>query len=88
MLDTEPKRIGAARFKETCLDHFDHLPPEGLIVTKHGRPVARILPFEVAPTALLGCMAGRIQVHGDLLTTGLSWEAGGDDQPCDANRRR
>lgn len=81
MLSQEPKRIGAARFKETCLDQLDHLPPEGLVVTKHGRPVARVLPYEVGPESLIGSMAGRIAVHGDLLSTGLSWEAQGDAQP-------
>ena len=81
MLSTEPKRIGAAKFKETCLDQLDHLPPEGLVVTKHGRPVARILPFDTSLAALIGSMAGRIAVHGDLLTTGEIWEAATDAQP-------
>ena len=40
------KSIGAAKFKEQCLSLLDHLDAEGLIVTKHGKPVARVLPFQ------------------------------------------
>ena len=40
------KRIGAAKFKEQCLALLDQLAADGLIVTKHGRPVARVLPYD------------------------------------------
>ena len=40
------KRIGAAKFKEQCLALLDQLDADGLIVTKHGRPVARVLPYD------------------------------------------
>ena len=35
------KTIGAAKFKENCLALLDQLDPDGLVVTKRGRPVAR-----------------------------------------------
>lgn len=81
MLDTEPKRIGAARFKETCLDLLDHVPPEGIVVTKHGRPVARVVPYAAAPDVVIGSMAGAIRIRGDVLTTGVAWEAAADAEP-------
>ncbi|HKO94345.1 MAG TPA: hypothetical protein VJU61_24495 [Polyangiaceae bacterium] len=37
------KGIGAAQFKERCLQVLDELSPEGLIITKRGKPVARLL---------------------------------------------
>jgi len=37
------KKLAAAKFKEQCLSILDHLEPEGLVITKHGKPVARIL---------------------------------------------
>ena len=40
------KTIKISEFKERCLSLLDTLDPEGLVVTKHGRPLARILPFE------------------------------------------
>ena len=38
------KEIGAAKFKLQCLALLDRLDADGLIVTKHGKPVARVLP--------------------------------------------
>lgn len=69
------KTIGAARFKETCLSLLDRLGPEGLVITKHGKPVARLLPMGVAAGERIGILKGRIRIHGSLLSTGLKWEA-------------
>lgn len=74
------KTIGAAKFKEQCLALLDSLDPEGIVVTKHGKPVARVVPYPRSTTALIGCLRGRIEVRGDLLSTGVVWDAG-DAQP-------
>ena len=34
-------------FRRQCLSLLEHLPPEGLLITKHGKPVAKVTP--VAP---------------------------------------
>ena len=70
------KRIGAAEFKARCLTLLDEVGPEGLLITKHGKPVAKLLPASSEPAALLGSLKGRIKVKGDLLSTGLRWHAG------------
>jgi prevent-host-death family protein len=70
------KRVAAAKFKEQCLSLLDHLDPDGLVITKHGKPVARVLPVERASADLIGSLRGRIRVKGDVLSTGLTWEAG------------
>ena len=49
--------------------------PEGLVVTKHGRPVARVIPFERGSSALIGSLEGKIEVLGDVLSTGAKWDA-------------
>ena len=69
------KKVPAARFKEQCLSLLDHLDPEGIVVTKHGRPVARVLPVERASADLIGSLRERVRVRGDLLSTGATWEA-------------
>jgi antitoxin (DNA-binding transcriptional repressor) of toxin-antitoxin stability system len=69
------KTIAAAKFKEQCLSLLDHLEPEGLVVTKHGKAVARVLPIARASADLIGALRGRIKVTGDLLSTGLRWDA-------------
>ncbi|MFQ5381801.1 MAG: type II toxin-antitoxin system Phd/YefM family antitoxin, partial [Dehalococcoidia bacterium] len=38
--------IGAAKFKEQCLAILDQVGPEGIVITKRGKPVARLLPYE------------------------------------------
>jgi antitoxin (DNA-binding transcriptional repressor) of toxin-antitoxin stability system len=52
------------------------LGPEGVIVTKHGKPVARVLPATSDSSELLGVLRDYIQIDGDLTTTGLHWNAG------------
>lgn len=69
------KTIGAARFKERCLALLDRLDPEGLVITKHGRPVARVIPYARGSAELIGSLAGKIEVRGDLLSTGAHWDA-------------
>ena len=70
------KKVAAAKFKEQCLSLLDHLDPEGLVITKHGKPVARVLPIERASADLIGCLRERLRVKGDITSTGVTWEAG------------
>ncbi len=69
------KTIPAAKFKEQCLAILDRLDPEGIVVTKHGTPVATVRPIDRSSAGLLGSLKGKIKVHGDILTTGLKWDA-------------
>lgn len=68
-------RINASKFKEQCLAILDNLDPEGIVITKHGKPVARLIPEDSNCADLIGSMAGKIKVAGDLMSTGLSWDA-------------
>jgi antitoxin (DNA-binding transcriptional repressor) of toxin-antitoxin stability system len=70
------KTVAAAKFKEQCLFLLDHLDPEGIVVTKHGKPVAKVLPIERASADLIGALRHRIEILGGLESTGLTWEAG------------
>ena len=70
------KIMAAAKFKEQCLALLDAVDPEGIVVTKRGRPVAKLIPIERGGTALLGSLKGKIQVKGDILSTGTRWDAG------------
>ena len=69
------KTIGAAKFKEQCLALLDRLDMEGLIVTKHGKPVARVLPYDQDCAVLIGSLRHKIKIRGELLTTGVRWNA-------------
>lgn len=67
--------VSASQFKEQCLALLDKLDSEGLVITKHGKPVARVVPAQSDCKELIGSLKGKIRVKGDTLSTGLSWDA-------------
>lgn len=69
------KTIPAAKFKEQCLAILDRVDPEGIVITKRGRPVAKLIPIGADSEELIGSLAGRIRIKGDILSTGLRWDA-------------
>lgn len=69
------RMIGAAQFKAQCLALLDELEADGLIVTKHGKPVARVLPYPEQDADLIGSLRDKIKINGDISTTGLRWNA-------------
>ncbi len=69
------RRIGAAKFKEHCLALLDQLDADGLVVTKRGKPVARVLPYDSGEADLIGSLRDKLRVRGDVFSTGLSWDA-------------
>jgi len=68
-------QIAASKFKEQCLALLDRLGPDGLIITKHGKPVAKLMPLQSQPRELIGSLAKKIRIHGDILSTGTTWNA-------------
>jgi prevent-host-death family protein len=83
------RTIAAAKFKEQCLSILDRVDPDGIVITKRGRPVAKLIPIGADSEALLGSMAGKIHIRGDILTTGLRWNAQpGHAHPAPRPRRR
>jgi prevent-host-death family protein len=69
------KTIGVAQFKEQCLSLINSLGPEGIVITKHGKPVAKLMPVEAASADLIGAFAAKLKIKGDILSTGASWNA-------------
>ena len=65
--------IGVTQFKQQCLSLLDQLEPEGLIVTKRGEPVARVIPYGNHDSDLIGSLSRKISVRGDIFTTGVLW---------------
>jgi hypothetical protein len=70
-----PKTMGAARFKEQCLSLMDHLGPDGIVITKHGKPVAKLIPISGESSELIGALAGALVIEGDIMSTGVGWDA-------------
>jgi len=69
------KQIGAAKFKEHCLALLDEVDPEGIVITKRGTPVAKLIPFAAESASLIGSLAGKLKIKGNILSTGRDWDA-------------
>ena len=69
------RRISASRFKEQCPSLLDDLSADGIVITKRGKPVAKVIPIGSGCAALIGCMKGKLKIKGNLLSTGLRWNA-------------
>ncbi|PYM41671.1 MAG: type II toxin-antitoxin system prevent-host-death family antitoxin [Candidatus Rokuibacteriota bacterium] len=65
----------AARFKAQCLALLDKVDPEGIVITKHGKPVARLVPIETESVRLIGMFKDKIRIKGKILSSGLRWDA-------------
>jgi prevent-host-death family protein len=56
-------RVSAAEFKATCLELMDRVRETGVeyVVTKHGRPVAKLVPYsDPEKQPLFGSMKGTV----------------------------
>jgi prevent-host-death family protein len=69
------KKINASKFKEQSLSILDNLDPDGIVITKHGKPVAKLIPIEQRSASLIGSLKKKIKVKGDILSTGARWNA-------------
>ncbi len=67
--------LNASKFKEQCLSLLDHLDPDGIIITKHGKPVARLIPIEPGYADLIGSMKGKVKVTGDIFSAEIKWDS-------------
>ena len=67
--------ISVTKFKEQCLSLLDHLDSDGLVITKHGKPLARVSPIRSSCAAMIGSLSGKIKVKGDIKSTGMRWDA-------------
>lgn len=72
--------VKASVFKDTCLSLLDqvHDLEIEVVVTKHGAPVARLVPEEAGAPSAFGFMRGTILAYDDLV--GPDFEAWGGRQ--------
>lgn len=69
------KSIGAAKFKEQCLSILEKIDGEGVIITKHGKPIAKLIPVYAEDSSLIGALKNKIKINGKILSTGVKWDA-------------
>jgi len=69
------KHLAAAKFKEQCLSLLDEVDAEGIVITKRGKPVAKLIPIGSDSAQLIGSLSGKVTIRGDILSTGVTWNA-------------
>lgn len=69
------KTIAAAQFKQNVLKILDEVDEEGIIITKHGKPVAKLTPLRGSFGSLIGVLKGKVKIKGNILSTGIKWNA-------------
>lgn len=70
--------IPAGEFKAKCLKIMDEvkLQHKTVVITKHGVPIAKLVPFAAPSLSLYGALEGSVKITGDIVrSTGEVWEA-------------
>jgi prevent-host-death family protein len=62
------KTIAAGEFKARCLSLMDDVQRtrETVVITKRGKPVAKLVPVPAAKDDFIGRLKGRIRIVGDI----------------------
>ena len=62
------KKMPAGEFKARCLRVMEDVKKyrTPVIITKKGRPVAKLVPVEEPTENVFGCMAGTVEFVGDV----------------------
>jgi len=63
------KTMAAGTFKAKCLKVMDQVQArrEAVIITKRGKPVAKLVPVEVSDDPIFGFMRGKVKIKGDIV---------------------
>lgn len=63
------KQIPAGEFKAQCLAIMDQVSQSGepVVITKHGKPVVKLVPAEKQVDEIFNYMAGKVKVVGDIV---------------------
>ena len=76
------KTIPAGAFKARCLAIMDEVQAkrQAVVITKRGKPVAKLVPVEQEKDEIFGFMKGKgkIEIKGDIISPALTPEEWGD----------
>jgi prevent-host-death family protein len=74
------KKIPAGVFKTNCLSIMDEVKAkrEVVVITKHGQPVAKLVPVDTDPDDIFGFFSGKGSITGDVVSPPLSLEEWGN----------
>jgi prevent-host-death family protein len=74
------KKMAAGAFKAKCLAVMDEVQAkrEAVVITKHGKPVAKLVPVDSETDDIYNFLAGKGKIVGDVVAPALSPEEWGD----------
>ena len=74
------KTIAAGKFKVHCLSIMDEVQAkrQAVVITKRGKPVAKLVPVEQEKDDIFGFFKGKGKVTGDVVSPALTPEEWGD----------
>jgi prevent-host-death family protein len=78
LLMLKPREVGAAEFKARCLELMGEVERLGteIVITKHRKPVARLVPARISSRRFCGSLAGMVTAEKDLIgPIGVPWTA-------------
>ncbi len=71
-------KIAAGEFKAKCLRLMDQVNEThvAITITKHGVPIAKLVPVDDMPKSLFGIQQGALTIKGDIISPiDESWDA-------------
>jgi len=74
------KTMGAGIFKANCLAVMDEVQTkhETVVITKHGKPVAKLVPVNTEADDIFHFLEGKGAVTGDIVSPAVSPEEWGE----------
>ena len=74
------KKMAAGVFKANCLAVMDEVQAKRVtvVITKHGKPVAKLVPINTDKDDIFGFLAGKGTVTGDVVSPALTPEEWGE----------
>ena len=63
------EEMTAAKFRAKCLAVMDRVQRTGepVLITRHGKPVVKLVPAETVPDEVFGYVAGKVKVLEDIV---------------------
>jgi prevent-host-death family protein len=74
------KKMAAGLFKTNCLAVMDEVQAkhETVVITKHGKPVAKLVPIQTDKDEIYNFLAGKGAITGDVVSPAIPPEEWGE----------
>jgi prevent-host-death family protein len=72
------RTIKASEFKAKCLALIDQVADTGnsIVITKNGKPLAKLVPHRVPTRSPIGIWKGKVKIKGDIISPiDVEWDA-------------